>query len=171
MIDNEEEFEHVLEFYTTGETFRWHNKPGIPSQSVKHHTAGMLMLLIKLHPNPSANLMRAIVEHDLPETDGFFFDAPHDAKEEFPVLREIEKFVEARFREYFQLPVIELTEIERLWLKYLDGLETICYITTSVSSDNPVANKIYDRQEIVTLALEKQLKALGFLNEPEATIH
>ena len=171
MIDNEDDFNDILEFYTTGETSRWHNKPLIPPQSVKHHTAGMLMLLIKLHPNPSANLMRAIVEHDLPETDGFFFDAPYDVKQEFPVLREMEAIAEEKFREYFGLPKVFLTDVEHLWLKYIDGLESICYIATSVSSENPVAVKIYNRQYELTLEIEKKLKALGFLNEPETTVH
>lgn len=171
MIDNEDKFNDLLEFYTSGETLRWHNKPNVPPQSVKHHTAGMLMLLIKLHPNPSERLMRAIIEHDLPETDGYFFDAPHDAKQQFPVLREIEEVVTARFKKRFDLPEVFLTEVEKLWLKYLDGLETLCYIVTSVNSENPVANKIYNRQSELTLELEKQLQALGFLNEPAGTVH
>lgn len=166
----EAEYDNLIDFYLSADTRRYHNKRGVPIQSVKEHFAGMLLLLLKLHPNPSANLMRAIIVHDLPETDGFFCDIPHDLKEEYPVFREIENKKTAEFHEHFGIPEVKLTEVEQIWLKYLDGLECICYIETNVPEPNPQSFDIYNRQMEKTNALQQQLMTFGFFTEPENKI-
>ena len=166
----EDQYDNLIDFYISGDTRRYHNKRGIPIQTVKDHFAGMLLLLLKLHPNPSANLMRAIVTHDLPETDGFFCDIPHDLKEEYPVFREIEGKKTVEFHQHFGISEAQLTEIEQLWLKYLDGLEVICYIETNVPQPNLQSTKIYNRQMEKTNVLEQRLRAFGFFTEPENKI-
>jgi hypothetical protein len=163
----EDQYDELLDFYISADTRRYHNKRGIPIQTVKEHSFGMLLLLLKLHPNPSANLMRAIIEHDLPETDGYWMDAPHDLKEKYPILREIEDIQEKKFRARFNLTENKLTEVEKLWLKYLDGLEVICYIEVNIPEPNPQSQEIYNRQMEKTTAIEQQLKAFGFFTEPD----
>lgn len=167
----EEEYDNLLEFYTSADTRRYHNKRGVPIQTVKEHSFGMLLLLLKLHPNPSANLMRAIVEHDLPETSGYFCDIPHDLKEEYPIFREIEAKVEAKFRSDFGLPENKLTDVEKIWLKYLDGLDVICYIEVNIPEPNPQSYEIYHNQMKKTQELFNQLQTFGYFQKPTATVN
>lgn len=171
IIEDSDKSDELFEFYETGQTTRYHNKPGIPKQTVAEHSFAMLLLLTKLHPDPSARLMQAIIRHDLPESDGFFFDAPHDAKEEWPALREIEKSAEQSFNEHFELQPVQLTEVEKLWLKYLDGLEVLFYLVHVLPQSTNRAQEIYERQWNNTAELEKKLQAHGYLIEPKSTVH
>jgi len=170
MIFSQETYNDLLDFYITADTERYHNKRGIPNQTVKSHSFGMLLLLRQLHPGASKNLIWAIVEHDLAETDGYFFDAPHDVKEEFPVIREIEAIKEKQFRDDFGLGETILTEDERLWLKFLDGLDVLCYIEINVPVHNPQSQAIYERQLKVTDEFAQKLKARGYLTDPSDTV-
>lgn len=133
MIDKQ-----TLEFYKSAQVTRWHNKPDIPAQTNADHSFGMLLLLIKLHPSPSANLMQAVIRHDLGEV--FSGDFPHDAKKAFPELKEISETYQSIFELQFLNSEIELLPIDKLWLKLLDQLEPLYYMYC-----HGIEGEIFDR--------------------------
>lgn len=168
MLLNEEEHDRAYEYYISLDTRRWHTKREIPIQTVKEHTVGMLLLLDVLHPNPSANLMRAILRHDAHEN--ISFDAPHELKNRYPVLREIDAQADAEFHQQFGIPQIQLTEDEELWLSYLDGLEVLFFIDANVQHPSQQSMEIYDNQMRRCIEFESMLKKRGFFAEAHETV-
>lgn len=166
---SEETFERALDIYTSADTRRFHTKGLIPSQTVKEHTLGMLLLCEALFPNASANLLRAIIRHDLPES--FSLDAPHEIKCQYPeVFAMIDAQAEADMEESFGFVPIELTEEEYLILKFIDGFEVICFLQCYVQP-NWQASEIFENQSKKTAELVKILQARGHLLEPDNKVH
>lgn len=167
-VISEEEFNRALDLYQTAGTRRYHTKDLVPAQSVREHSFGMLLLCEAFYPSASANLLRAIIHHDLPENRSM--DAPHELKCKYEVLREIDEFETQEFYEEFQLFRPELTEVEELWLKFFDGLEVLCYLQSYVEPSWQSA-EIFERQSIKTDEIAKKLQSFGFLSEPDNQVH
>lgn len=163
------EFERADHFYNSLGTIRFHNKVKIPSQTNKDHTMGMLLLCEALHPNPSANLLRAIIRHDMAESIGC--DFPHEMKKEFPVLKEIDVLKQEAFEKSYNQTPLELTIEEQLWLKYLDQIEVLYYLTNLTVPPNEQSKVIYKNCTVILNDLENQLKTFGFFTNPEETVH
>lgn len=160
---------NLYELYQTRLVTRWHTRPDVPSQTTGDHTIGMLLLLVKLHPNPSANLFQALVRHDnLGEYIGC--DFPHKMKKEFPELKAIDEKMDVKAETYFSLQSISLTVEEKLWIKYLDQLEPLLYIH-SIKPTEQKTIETAQRLMVMCNDLEKQLQAFGYLLEPESTVH
>lgn len=166
---SEETFERALDIYTSADTRRYHTKGLIPAQTVKEHTLGMLLLCEALFPNASANLLRAIIRHDLPES--FSLDAPHEIKCQYPeFFAMLDLTAEEEMEESFGFLPIELTEEEYIILKFLDGFEVLCYLQAYVQP-NWQAAEIFENQSKKTAELVKQLQARGHLLEPDNKVH
>lgn len=119
----------ILEYlYSSGGTRRYHNKPKI-DQNVKEHSWGVTVIIITLHPNPSANLLKAATLHDCSETKYGDFLSP--AKVAFPEIRELDKKCNDLFwedisnRSGLSYPI--LTEEEQLWLDFADRYECVLF--------------------------------------------
>jgi len=118
------ELEKVLTFRETGQVRRYHTLPTEP-QSLADHCYGMLATLLALHPDASANLMAAIVEHDMPErwsgdSPSPFLVANGDVR--YHVHKGQREYSRALgTRRYFDA----LTDEEKLWLWGLDKVDTV----------------------------------------------
>lgn len=103
-----------------GNVTRCHNTPHIGTYTVGQHSFNMLLLLHELHPNPSLELARAILYHDIAER--WTGDLPAPALLESPHLRDGIKMVEKECHAAMgTLP--HITEDDERWLKSLDKLE------------------------------------------------
>lgn len=148
---------------------RWHNKPYVPAQTTGQHTFGMLVLLMKLHPNPSTSLYEAVIQHDGGEYDFLGCDFPYPQKRDFPVLRDIDDRFNENYQSYFELRQPLLNEDDRLWLSYLDQLEAGLYLESLKSNDSRVIecmNKCYNKANEFRVQLQKK----GYLLDSEFTV-
>ncbi len=144
-------------FYESGYVERWHTNKHVPAQTTGQHSFGMLQLLIILHPNPSANLMQAIIRHDLHES--FFGDSPHAAKNEYPSIRVFEEHAQRIFEKENGLKKLELRDEDKLWLKLLDQLEVIFYLESLDCGDHSV---ILKQCAILVDKYQKDLQGYGY---------
>jgi len=154
-------------FYKAGYVRRWHHRPEIQQQTVGQHTFGMLCLLLKLHPNPSSNLMKAIICHDLAES--VYGDFSHEAKQALPQLNDIEASLSDTFLKSHGIELDKLDAKDRLWIDYLDQLEVLHYM--AFHPDDPEVEVIASAVFSVVSKLHKRLQALGFFLEPEDKLH
>lgn len=148
---------------------RWHNKPYVPAQTTGQHTFGMLVLLMKLHPNPSTSLYEAVIQHDGGEYDSLGCDFPYPQKRDFPELKAIDDKFNEKYLSYFELRRPVLDEADRLWLSYLDQLEAAFYTSSLVSNDVRVqdcAAKCFASAN----HYKEQLQRLGYLLEDHETV-
>lgn len=158
--------------YSSMRVCRWHTHAACVKQDVGQHTIGMLAVLEKFHPSPSANLMRAIIYHDAAEIKTG--DFPHEMKEEFPELRAIEEFAAAQYFDEHNFPEIELTEDEKLWLNFADNMEVYIFLSQEVVNGNYLTGTL---REVMGNALVKanefalKLKAYGWFTEPEEVVN
>ena len=118
----------LLEYlYSSGGTRRYHNRPKV-DQNVKEHSWGVALTITILHPNPSANLLKAATLHDCSEKVYGDFLSP--AKIAFPELRELDKKCNDLFWNDIAtdtgITYPTLTDEEQLWLNFADMYE--CYL-------------------------------------------
>jgi len=99
---------------------RCHTKFMHREYTVGQHSFNMLALLMVFHPNPSTNLIKAVVLHDVPER--WTGDLPTPVKYLAPGMKaEINTFEKAILKQIH--PEIELTAEETFWLKSVDMVE------------------------------------------------
>jgi hypothetical protein len=76
---------------------RWHSSPDralrMSGDTTQAHSARMCLLLLDMHPNPTLDLVRAILHHDTPET--VTGDIPYGAKQRWPELKDALDWAEA----------------------------------------------------------------------------
>lgn len=143
--------------YSSGGTRRYHNRPKL-NQNVKEHSWGVAIIITTLHPNPSANLIKAALWHDCAEKK--FGDFLSPAKVAFPELRELDKKLNELFwddiSQRFGLKYPELTEEEQLWLDYADMYE--CSLFSKEESNEDVLVDSLKRSDV----LAQKLRELGY---------
>lgn len=121
----------LLEYlYSCGGTRRYHNRPEL-NQNVKEHSWGVGMIIAVLHPNPSANLLKACLFHDCSEKKYGDFLAP--AKNDFPEIKELDYKINMKFWQDLEgIDYPELTNEEQDWLDFADNFEC-CLFTKGIS--------------------------------------
>lgn len=93
-----------------------------PRYTVGEHSAGVAYLLLALMPTqPSADLLKAALLHDIPER--WTGDAPAWAKWSSPELARTLKELEARICDRLGISFDHLSQEEERWLKATDSLE------------------------------------------------
>lgn len=110
-------------FRLGGNVRRYHTRSVIGEQTVAAHSWGVAMLLLELCENPSAELLRAALVHDLAEYDTG--DVPSTAKWQSPELKAALSRLEGRIEVELEIAV-ELSQEERFALKLADMLE-LCW--------------------------------------------
>lgn len=103
-----------------GHVERCHIVPHTGSYSVAAHSWHVAVLLYRLHPSPSPNLIRAALMHDVPER--YTGDVPASTKWANPQLAEALDVAEVRILNRLG-ELQNLTEEEQAWLFYTDKLE------------------------------------------------
>lgn len=100
---------------------RYHTK-GSGMETVGHHTAGVIAILFMLEDNPRVELIRAALEHDLPEQ--VVGDIPAPAKRAYPELKAASDKAEKQFAEEAGMQDESvLTDKEKALLKFADYLD------------------------------------------------
>lgn len=118
---------------------RTHASPGIGSHSVGIHTFNMITMLLILYPSASGHLIRAVVQHDIPER--LTGDMPHPAKKAGIQNNDNQAKFESHINEQvFGYDAVQsLTEEEQQWLHGLDMLEFYCYVRDQLMMGNRMA--------------------------------
>ena len=102
-----------------GHTERAHGIPHHGSYSVGKHSYDALSLLLILHPNPSMDLVKAMLWHDVAEC--WTGDVPAPMKWVYPEVMGPFKAVESALLHNMGVPTI--TDEDHAWLKACDALE------------------------------------------------
>lgn len=126
---------------------RAHTLRHLGEYTVGQHSADALSLLLLLHPNPSAHLMRAVLWHDVAEAHTG--DVPAPAKWRSPDLKNALDAAEDAYLRA-QLPTVhrtlmELTADEREWLNAVDSLELMLWAVEQVALGNSMAMTVVGR--------------------------
>lgn len=109
-----------------GSVLRFHTWPCVRQQSVAAHTWGVLALIYSLDPEPSADLVRRAVFHDLAEYDTG--DVPSSAKWASAELKKMMDKVEDYFNKVHGFPGDDtLSSYEIDVLKMADLLDMLWY--------------------------------------------
>lgn len=140
--------------YLSGSVRRWHMNPAMAhtGQTDADHQGRCVMLLVALHPGPSASLIRAVATHDGGEMDAG--DLSYDFKRQNPELADAHAGFEDRARQAIFGPDPELTTDERRWVKLIDRLEAATWVLTT----NPAE---YDRPRSGWLKAEAPMLMLA----------
>lgn len=106
---------------------RTHASPGIGSHSVGMHSFNMLTLLLILKPDANGKLIRAVIQHDIPER--ITGDMPHPAKKAGVQNDDRQKLIESYLNElvFGYDAHSDLGEVDQMWLSGLDMLEFYLY--------------------------------------------
>jgi 5'-deoxynucleotidase len=118
------------DLYLSGFVQRYHTHPTLArlGQTLAHHQWGVATLLAKLHPEPSAALLKAALWHDVGEfVSG---DVPYTAKRNNVALSYESKRVEDRAREEITGHMFIEVGDSSLWLELADRLEAYLYVNT-----------------------------------------
>lgn len=133
--------ELVQEIREGGHTERAHTLPHHGSYSVAAHSWHVAMLVVCLHPDPSAALLKACLTHDVPER--WVGDTPAMAKWTLnPALGKELKATEAAVEKMLGIDW-ELTPTEKLWLNACDVLEFMLWCDDQIKMGNVNAVTAY----------------------------
>ncbi len=113
--------------YESGKVVRYHANPwlSIFQQTDADHAWGCAALLCYLHPNPRAELVAATIYHDCGER--WAGDVPFPFKLEDPETAERHAQVEYKMAAEHGIPQYDLTDEEKLWIKFVDRLEAYLF--------------------------------------------
>lgn len=111
--------DRIRAFREAGNVRRSHTIPYHGEYTNGKHCYDALSLLLVAHPDPSTNLIKAVLWHDTAER--WLGDLPHPAKKAFPMLGE--EYAIAEEAILGQLGIPSITNEELVWLKAVDALE------------------------------------------------
>jgi len=101
---------------------RYHQFPGPIEQTIAAHSWGVAWLITEFHPGPSVALIRAALEHDLPEH--LTGDLSYIAKKNYPPLKSaMDKADEDAAKEMGLTSLEGLSVEDEWWLKWADLME------------------------------------------------
>jgi len=114
--------------HNSGQVTRWHAHPIMCRhfQSVADHTWGMVALLYKMHPNPSTELVKAIIYHDSGELFGG--DLQYGFKKSHPEFAAQHEQMSSDLARQAGIPQVVVTGNDAEWLEFLDRLESWFFV-------------------------------------------
>lgn len=114
----------IAEVYAAGNVRRYHANPQLAHicQTNADHQGRCVQLLFALHPEPSADLIRAVAHHDVAER--WVGDLPYFFKQQNPEVAQQHAQTEAAISTEKVGPIMRrLTATDRDWLTFIDRLE------------------------------------------------
>lgn len=147
-----------------GAVKRFHTVRTIGNQTVAEHSFNVAMILLKI-TQPSAELLKAALYHDLPEI--FTGDIPATTKWRHSSLAHPLSVIEENLIQENQWGII-LTDEEKLLLKYADMLELVLYCAEQMLLGNSHVQPIFARglnylaelPDIADIEVSKKVQAL-----------
>lgn len=114
--------------HQAGQVVRYHTNPILWrfGQTNADHTHGVIMIILKLHPNPSRNLLAAATVHDSGER--WAGDLSYPFKRANPEAAAQHAVTELRLAIENGIPQFEITLEEKQWLFFADKLESYLYV-------------------------------------------
>lgn len=125
--------------YRAGKVRRWHTHHSM-TQTVADHSHGVALIIINEHPNPSTNLLKAAIVHDLGEW--LSGDLPSYGKVANPKLKEVAGAAEASGLDHLGLAMPDLNKEEKLWLKYADLKELYLFAMMHAKGPDDIADHV-----------------------------
>jgi len=132
----------ILQLRKGGDVKRFHTVTMLRENLVSAHSWGVAVLICDILPNPSVNLLKAALYHDVAEHVTGDISAP--TKWQFPKLAEALLEVESEVEKRLGLNA-DLTEEERLILKFADMSDLILFCTQEFRLGNREAVEIINR--------------------------
>lgn len=118
-----EQLDRIRALREAGNVRRAHTIPYHGEYTNGKHSYDALSILLVCHPNPSVNLIKAVLWHDTAER--WLGDLPHPAKRAFPLLGDA--YTAAEESILAQMGVPSLTKEESRWLRAVDTIEFWCW--------------------------------------------
>ena len=117
-----------MKLYISGMVQRYHSNPDLArfGQTNAAHQWGVAALILKLHPNPSRDLIVAVLLHDVGEIDTGDLASPF--KRKYPEIADCHSAIEYQHRDETigqSFPELDDAEIE--WLRICDSLEAFLF--------------------------------------------
>ena len=111
----------------SGYCTRWHANPSLAHirETLAEHHGRVAQIICGLHPNPSANLLKAALHHDCGEM--VVGDLPWPFKQRNAAIADAHAEIEAQVLEELGLAV-EIDPRERKWLKLADRLAAVMHV-------------------------------------------
>lgn len=126
-------------------TIRFHTSEGEVTQNLADHQWGVTMLLLDIWPDSDLNVVRAALDHDLPEH--ILGDLPHMAKVNYPSYRAAYSAAEEVVsREYGWHH--ELTSKEKARIRFCDVLEGWIFSKMQMLRGNTLFRRIVARSQM-----------------------
>jgi 5'-deoxynucleotidase YfbR-like HD superfamily hydrolase len=122
-----------------GAVERCHTIPHHGSYSVGLHSFNAVNLLLCLHPNPSMDLVKALLWHDAPER--WIGDTPATALWSSDAFNESYLALEHMCLDRAGL-LIQLTDEDERWLRAIDKLELLLWTFDQLALGNQLSQKI-----------------------------
>jgi 5'-deoxynucleotidase YfbR-like HD superfamily hydrolase len=130
--------------YRAARVKRWHTMSYlIHEDTVGHHSHGVAMIVLILHPDPSAQLLKAALVHDLGEK--YTGDMSHWTKKERPDLAETLEELENKVLQERYLDYHPAYEEDQHWLKAADALHAWMVLRENVLCGNLGMAGVYER--------------------------
>ncbi len=147
----------VRELRRGGHVLRCHTMPHHGEYSNGKHSFDALSLLLLLHPNPSTDLIKVVLWHDMGERA--LGDVPSPAKRMFRTLKRIYEVAENEVLRKLGVPIDQLSTGEKRWVAAVDALELWLWTLDQDAMGNKMTKNI--KRDI-----EKTLTAATWLPQP-----
>lgn len=142
---------------------RWHTRRMHRYETVGEHTVNVLAIVYALAGTPSPDLIGATLLHDTAEQ--WTGDVPATAKWEMPTLKENLDALEEKMMHQNMLSVPDITEDEKIVLKWADMLD-LCYTCLDeLNMGNRSISEVFDRGIEYLKGLPPHPIGLKFLEE------
>jgi len=126
-----------------GAVERCHTLPHCGSYTVGQHSFDALSLLLVLHPDPTVDLIKAVLWHDVAER--WTGDVPAVAKWDDPELGRLLDQLEARIFAKLGIPhVVLLSKSDHQWLEAVDKLELWLWAKSQLRMGNENATVVLE---------------------------
>jgi 5'-deoxynucleotidase YfbR-like HD superfamily hydrolase len=142
--------------YLAGKVRRWHTHHSL-TQSVADHSHGVAMLILQANKNPSPELVKAAILHDMAEY--LTGDIPAPAKKDFMKLGHAAEEAEQLAFKKLGLSMPHLNYIDEMWLHWADSLEALMFLrwcSVNFPIEEKMLNVLKERSERYAKLLDKE---------------
>ena len=159
---------NVRTAHATGQTVRYHTNPVMARlhQTDADHSWGVAMIILKLHPNPSRNLLGQAIAHDCGEK--WAGDLSYPFKRMFPEIGRAHAEAEEQLARKHSIPHFELTLDEVKWLRFADRLE--CHLYAEIFHPWVVKQPDWVKQHELIIEMAKDLGIDQDIFEPQINL-
>jgi 5'-deoxynucleotidase YfbR-like HD superfamily hydrolase len=150
----------TIDFIVAGsEVVRYHTVTTLQRETVGHHSHGVACLVLLLEPEPTADLLKAALVHDLAEQATG--DIPSPAKREYGIGEQVDE-LERRLINESGLKFPFLTAQDKRVLKLADIAHGALFCVREMSLGNRRMRTVYDRymsyaNQLLLVGREKEL--------------